>query len=66
MKSPVPNGIECDGYKAYVIEYDAKLGYPRSVRAEHYASILGGAMTCTLLGSIESYPEYTISVTPLP
>jgi hypothetical protein len=66
VKSSAPNGIECDGYYTYEIEYDDQLGYPRSVRASHHAPFMGGFFFCTLAGAIESYPEYTISVMPLP
>jgi hypothetical protein len=71
-----PNGRDCDGYWTYSISYDPILGYPRSIQVIHndpdvpkvHAWRVGffTAYYCTMLGSMNTYPSYTISVTPLP
>ena len=62
------NGFECDGYYSYSIEYDSVFGSPQQLLVAYHRPIALGPYFCTMVGSLSLmiYPEYNISVTPLP
>ena len=66
--SSCPNGCDCDGYYVYSIDYDATLGYPNSVQVSyHKPEKHAPAIFCNMLGVPGIvFPNYNVSVTPMP
>jgi hypothetical protein len=69
-----PNGCNCDGFYMYSVAYHPMLGYPQHInflyepqyRPSTMSNPLLGNTFCTMAGSLISFLEYNISVTPVP
>jgi len=62
------NGFECDGYYSYSIEYDSIHGSPQQLMVAYHRPKALGPYFCTMVASLGLmiYPEYNLSITPLP